>query len=95
MPNLVQISQNFSSRQDESPIPVISRRDYIEVISRKIIKAKNARHEQKLCSHLQPAIHTDGVEKGSLVKVCANTKCDALCEYSVAVTQQSKQQKSG
>jgi len=72
MPNLVMISQNYNAT-DESPI--LPRRNYIEVVSRKNKKSKDARPEEKLCSHLTPAIHADGMNKGRLVKVCADPTC--------------------
>jgi ParB family chromosome partitioning protein len=47
----------------------------VEVVARKSHKGKDARPEQKLCNHLKAAIHTDGMDKGRLVKVCANPGC--------------------
>jgi len=58
---------------DESPI--LPRRNYIEVVSRKNKKGKDARPEEKLCSHLTTAIHADGMDKGRLVKICADQNC--------------------
>jgi ParB family chromosome partitioning protein len=72
IPNLVMISQDYNAR-DESPI--LPRRNYVEVVSRKNKKGKDARPEEKLCSHLAPAIHADGMNKGRLVKVCADPTC--------------------
>jgi ParB family chromosome partitioning protein len=72
IPNLVMISQNYNAT-DESPI--LPRSNYIEVVSRKNKKGKDARPEDKLCSHLTPAIHADGMNKGRLVKVCADPTC--------------------
>src|SRR5579871_2683908 len=72
MPNLVQISHNYQATNDT---PVLPRRDYVEVVTRKTSKSKSALPEHKLCSHLTPAIHTDGMEKGRLVKICANPDC--------------------
>src|SRR6266481_770542 len=72
MPNLVMISQNYNATGDT---PVLARRDYVEVVTRKPTKGKDARPEQRLCDHLKPAIHTDGMEKGRLVKICANPDC--------------------
>ena len=72
LPNLVMISQNYNAT-DESPI--LPRRNYVEVVSRKNKKGKDARPEEKLCSHLTPAIHADGMNKGRLVKVCADPTC--------------------
>jgi len=72
MPNLVMISQNYNAT-DESPI--LPRRNYLEVVFRKNKKGKDARPEEKLCSHLTSAIHADGMNKGRLVKVCADPTC--------------------
>ncbi len=72
IPNLVQISHDYQ-RAEKSP--VLPRRDYVEVVARKNPKAKNTLPENKLCDHLTPAIHTDGIDKGRLVKVCANPEC--------------------
>jgi ParB family chromosome partitioning protein len=47
----------------------------VEVVARKTKPGKNAVPEQKLCNHLAPAIHTDGMDKGRLVKICANPDC--------------------
>jgi ParB family chromosome partitioning protein len=72
MPNLVMISQNYNSTGDT---PILARRNYVEVVTRKPKKGKDARPEQRLCDHLKPAIHADGMEKGCLVKICANLDC--------------------
>lgn len=72
MPNLVQISDNYQGKNDP---PVLPRRDYVEVVARKNQKGRDAHPEHKLCNHLKPAIHTEGMEKGRLVKVCANREC--------------------
>src|SRR5258706_6933414 len=72
MPNLVQISENYNTT-DETPL--LARRNYVEVVTRKSKKGKEARPEEKLCDHLTPAIHADGMNKGHLVKVCADTTC--------------------
>ncbi len=72
MPNLIQISAGFESPENDTVLP---RRNYLEVVARGAKSGKTARPEQRLCSHLAPAIYTDGVEKGRLVKVCATTSC--------------------
>jgi ParB family chromosome partitioning protein len=72
MANLVMISQNYNATVES---PILPRRNYVEVVSRKNKKGKDARPEDKLCSHLTPAIHTDGMNKGRLVKVCADPTC--------------------
>jgi ParB family chromosome partitioning protein len=72
MANLVMISQNYNATVES---PILPRRNYVEVVSGKNKKGKDARPEDKLCSHLTPAIHTDGMNKGRLVKVCADPTC--------------------
>lgn len=72
MPNLVQISNGYRTTDKTSALP---RRDYVEVLARKSTKGKGALPEHRLCNHLKPAIHTDGLEKGRLAKVCANPEC--------------------
>src|SRR6266481_2300818 len=72
MPNLVMISQNYNATGDT---PVLARRNYVEVVTRKPTKGKDARPEHRLCDHLKPAIHADGMEKGRLVKICATPDC--------------------
>jgi ParB family chromosome partitioning protein len=72
MPNLVRISDNYNATDGT---PVLARPNYVEVVARKNKKGKEARPEEKLCSHLTPAIHGDGMNKGRLVKVCADPAC--------------------
>jgi len=72
MPNLVQISNNYRTTDETLALP---RREYVEVVARKSKRGKDTLPEHKLCDHLKPAIHTDGIEKGRLVKVCANPEC--------------------
>jgi ParB family chromosome partitioning protein len=72
VPNLVMISDNYNTTGET---PILARRNYIEVVTRKNKKGKDARPEEKLCSHLSPAIHADGMDKGRLVKVCADPTC--------------------
>jgi ParB family transcriptional regulator, chromosome partitioning protein len=72
MPNLVMISENYKTT-DETPI--LGRRNYVEVVTRKAKKSREARPEQKVCASLVPAIHADGMDKGRLVKVCADPTC--------------------
>ena len=71
-PNLVMISENYNTAGET---PVLPRRNYVEVVTRKGKKGREARPEEKLCTHLTPAIHADGMDKGRLVKVCANPDC--------------------
>jgi ParB family transcriptional regulator, chromosome partitioning protein len=72
MPNLVMISENHNMT-DETPI--LGRRKYVEVVTRKTKKGRDARPEDKLCTNLVPAIHADGMDKGRFVKVCADLTC--------------------
>jgi ParB family chromosome partitioning protein len=72
MPNLVLISEKYSIAGET---PIIPRRNYVELVTRKTKKGKKARPEQRLCDHLKPAIYADGIEKGRLVKVCADRSC--------------------
>jgi hypothetical protein len=66
---LIDFSEKYNIA-GEAPIP--PRRNYVEVIARKAKKGKNAGPEQQMCSHLTSAIHTDGLEKGRLVRVCVD-----------------------
>jgi len=72
MPKLVQISHGYRTTDKT---PVLPRREYVEVIARKNGKDRETLPEHKLCNHLTPAIHTDGMEKGRLAKVCVNPEC--------------------
>ena len=72
IPNLVLISEKYSIAGET---PIIPRRNYVEVVTRKAQKGKEVRPEQRLCDHLKPAIYADGMEKGRLVKVCADRTC--------------------
>lgn len=72
VPNLVMISENYDTPGEA---PVLPRRNYVEVVTRKSKKARDAQPEERLCGHLTPAIHTDGIDKGRLVKVCADPTC--------------------
>ena len=72
MPNLILISEKYTIAGET---PIIPRRNYVEVVTRKAKKGKKARPEQRLCDHLKPAIYADGMEKGRLVKVCADRTC--------------------
>jgi ParB family transcriptional regulator, chromosome partitioning protein len=70
--NLVQISDNYNPADGTH---ILARRNYVEVVTRKNKRGKEARPEEKLCGHLTPAIHADGMNKGRLVKVCADPAC--------------------
>jgi ParB family chromosome partitioning protein len=71
-PDLVLISERYDIAGET---PVLPRRNYVEVVARKAKKGKQVRPEQRLCSQLSPAIHVDGIDKGRLVKVCADKSC--------------------
>jgi ParB family chromosome partitioning protein len=86
MPNLVQISENYNTTSETS---AFSRRNYVEVVTRRGRKGGDARPEKKLCTHLTPAIHTDGMDKGRLVKVCA----DPACKTHFGTRQQEEKQR--
>jgi len=72
MPGLVLISEKYDIPGGTAVLP---RRNYVEVIARKAKKGKQVRPDERLCSHLSPAIHTEGMDKGRLVKVCADKSC--------------------
>src|SRR5882762_9352224 len=72
MPSLVLISERYTIAGET---PILPRRNYVEVVARKARKGNEVRPEQRLCDHLKPAIYADGMEKGRLVKVCADRTC--------------------
>jgi ParB family chromosome partitioning protein len=72
LPNLVQISENYKTTGETA---ILDRRNYVVVVTRKSKKRGNLRPEETLCAHLTPAIHADGIDKGRLVKVCADLTC--------------------
>ncbi len=72
LPNLLMISESYNAAGESSILP---RRNYVEVVTRKSKKGREARPEDRLCTHLTPAIHTDGMDKGRVVKVCADPTC--------------------
>ena len=72
MPNLVMISEKYNIPGET---PILPRRNYVEVITRKAKQGKDARPEQRVCNHSTPAIYADGLDKGRLVKVCADRTC--------------------
>ena len=72
MPGLVLISENYTHAGEGEILP---RRNYVEVIARKAKRGKQARPGERLCGHLSPAIYADGIDKGRLVKVCADKSC--------------------
>jgi ParB family transcriptional regulator, chromosome partitioning protein len=86
MPNLVQISENYKTTGET---PILGRRNYVEVVTRKGKKRKEARPEETLCTHLAPAIHADGIDKGRLVKICA----DLTCKVHFGERQQEEKQR--
>ena len=52
------------------------------------------RPEQRVCSHLTPAIYADGLEKGRLVKVCADRACKVHFREQQAEVKQRLQWKA-
>jgi len=72
MPDLVLISESYASQAET---PVLSRRNYVEVVRRRGKRDKQTRPDERLCTHLKPAIYADGIDKGRLVKVCADKTC--------------------
>jgi ParB family transcriptional regulator, chromosome partitioning protein len=72
MPGLVLISERYDIAGESEILP---RRNYVEVIAKKTKKGKSVRSDERLCGHLSPAIHTDGMDKGRLIKVCADKSC--------------------
>ena len=86
LPGLVLISEKYSITGESGLLP---RRNYVEVIVRKTKKRKQVRPNERLCGHLSPAIHADGIEKGRLVKVCADKACPI---HFHELRQQEKQQ---
>jgi ParB family transcriptional regulator, chromosome partitioning protein len=70
-PNLIMITEHYNTTGET---PILARRNYVEVVTRNK-KGREARPEEKLCTHLTPAIHADGMDKGRLVKICADPKC--------------------
>jgi ParB family chromosome partitioning protein len=72
MPNLVQISESYRTLDEACVRP---RSAYVEVVAPKKANTKDALPEHKPCNHLTAAIHTDGMQKGRLVKICANPDC--------------------
>jgi ParB family chromosome partitioning protein len=72
VPNLVMISEAYNTTGET---PILARRNYVEVVTRKGKKGAGARPEEKLCGHLTSAIHADGMDKGRIVKVCADSTC--------------------
>jgi ParB family chromosome partitioning protein len=72
MPQLVMISDQFNISGET---PIIPRKNYVEVISRKTKNGAQALPQHSVCSHLTPAIFADGMDKGRLVKVCADLSC--------------------
>src|SRR5580704_11752665 len=72
MPSLVQISENYKTTGETT---ILDRRNYVEVVTRRGKKRREARPDEQPCSHLTTAIHADGIDKGRLVKVCADLTC--------------------
>jgi ParB family transcriptional regulator, chromosome partitioning protein len=71
-PGLVMISDMPAATGDTH---ILSRQKYVEVVAKKNRNDRDRRPERRLCNHLTPAIHTDGMDKGRLAKVCADPNC--------------------
>jgi len=71
-PGLVMISDG---PQVPGETRILPRQNYVEVVAKKNKNGKDTRPERRLCSHLTPAIHTDGIDKGRLAKVCVDPHC--------------------
>jgi ParB family chromosome partitioning protein len=72
MPGLVLISEQHALPEGT---PILARRRYVEVVTRKARGRKESRPEQRVCNHTKTAIHADGLDKGRLAKVCAESSC--------------------
>ncbi len=72
MPGLVLISEQHALPEGT---PILPRHKYVEVVARKARGRQEARPEQRVCNHTKAAIHADGMDKGRLVKVCAERSC--------------------
>ena len=68
----MQISENYKTTGETA---ILGRRNYVEVVTRRGKKRGEARPEEQTCAHLTTAIHADGIDKGRLVKVCADLNC--------------------
>ena len=71
-PGLVLISERPTASGETHVLP---RQNYVEVVARKNTNDKESRPARRLCNHLTSAIHTDGMDKGRLAKVCADPNC--------------------
>ncbi|MGA8409026.1 MAG: ParB/RepB/Spo0J family partition protein [Candidatus Acidiferrales bacterium] len=72
MPGLVLISERYDLAGESE---VLALRNYVEVIARKAKKGKHVQPDERLCDRLSSAIFADGIDKGRLVKVCADKTC--------------------
>jgi ParB family chromosome partitioning protein len=66
MPELVVIQKAMPATARRRFFPVATT---VEVVAKKGKRAKEARPQERLCTHLRPAIDADGIDKGRLVKV--------------------------
>jgi ParB family chromosome partitioning protein len=71
-PGLVMISDMPAATSETH---ILSRQKYVEVVAKKNKNDRDRRPERRPCNHLTPAIHTDGMDKGRLAKVCADLDC--------------------
>ena len=72
MPELVLISNEFSAPDGA---PILTRRNYVEVVARKGTKRGDSNPWNRSCNNIKTAIHTDGIDKGRLARVCAEPSC--------------------
>jgi ParB family transcriptional regulator, chromosome partitioning protein len=71
-PGLVVVSESYNL---PSGTAFLSRQSYVEVVEKKSRNGREARRGQRLCNRLATAIRADGVDKGRLLKVCADPNC--------------------
>lgn len=69
MPDLVLISNEFFAPDGA---PILTRRNYVEVVAQ---KGSDSNPWNRTCNNIKTAIHTDGVDKGRLARVCAEPSC--------------------
>ena len=86
MPELVLISNEFSAPDGA---PALTRRNYVEVVAQKGKGGKDSHPWNRTCNSLKTAIHTDGMDKGRLARVCA----EPSCKVHFAEQQQAERQR--
>ncbi len=86
MPELVLISNEFSAPDGA---PILTRRNYVEVVAQKGKGQRDSQPWNRTCNNIKTAIHTDGVDKGRLARVCA----EPSCKVHFAEQQQAEKQR--